>query len=195
MRSNRGNQAPNRVDIIKKELTLEQKRKSNLPLAQQPEITSEQLAAQVSAFDELRSWSRPETDEEIEKRVSEYFQFCIRRQIRPGVEGLCLALGRTRQGLIVMQNSGGRRGAAIDRAKGLLAALLEEWSLSGKINPVTFIFLAKNHYGYRDKSELEVATRPDIMPTKTLEEIMRDIPIDDSDDDIPDDFTDDIPEY
>ena len=42
-----------------------------------------------------------------------------------------------------------------------LNAQLEGYAANGKVNPVTFIFLAKNHFSYQDKTEIEVAAKQD----------------------------------
>ena len=36
--------------------------------------------------------NEPKTDEEVEERINEYFSFCERSSIRPGIESLCLSL-------------------------------------------------------------------------------------------------------
>lgn len=169
---------------------------NNFPTSQQPDVSGAELTKQVQLFAELKNWKPCTSDEEVEERIQQYFEFCAAHSLRPGVESLCLALGvRSRQTLLNWQAKGGRRGQAIDRAKAVITSLLEAWFLNGRIHPVTGIFLLKNWAGYKDQTEIELSPRLDLEPTKTLAEIERDIPIDDFDDDIPDDFTDDIPEY
>ena len=40
-----------------------------------------------------------------------------------------------------------------DRLYDMLEALWEDYMMNGKINPVSGIFLGKNHFGYQDKQE------------------------------------------
>lgn len=162
-------------------------RANNYPTVVQPSLTKEELSSQIKTFSELRSWGTVTTDTEIEARIGQYFSYCAEHSLRPGIEGLCAALGiKSRQTLINWSNRGGKRGELIDRAKSVIAALLEQWSLTGKLNPATSIFLMKNWLNYRDTSEIEVGTRQDIEPTRTLEQLAADIPID---------FVDDEDEY
>ena len=44
----------------------------------------------------------------------------------------------------------------MERAYALLEELWEDYMLNGKINPVSGIFLGRNHWGYQDKIDLVV---------------------------------------
>lgn len=153
--------------------------KSNFPTAQQPDVSSEELSMLIERLNDQRKLSRVTTPEEVEQRVSEYFDACIQNSIRPGVEGMALALGVTRQTLLNWQSEGNQKGEIITRAKQMLAALLESWSMAGKINPITGIFLMKNHFGYADKTEVEVAPRNTLGVNMTPDEIAKRIALDD----------------
>ena len=94
-----------------------------------------------------------ETDDDVEKRIGMYFRHCESVGMRPGVEGMCMALGVHRNTVFGWSNGRGcskRRQMLIITAKQTIAAYLEQLSLTGKINPVTTIFLFKNWLGYRD---------------------------------------------
>lgn len=153
--------------------------RSNFPTAQQPDVSKEELSVLIERMNDQRKLSRVATAEEVEQRVSEYFDACIQNSVRPGVEGMALALGTTRQTLLNWQNEGNQKGEIITRAKQMLAALLESWSMTGKINPVTSIFLLKNHFGYADKTEVEVAPRNTLGVNMTPDEIAKRIALDD----------------
>lgn len=98
----------------------------------------------------------------------------------------CNALGVRRQTLLKWANGERRaensdRGVLIKRAYEALAELWEDYMLNGKVNPVSGIFLGKNHFGYTDKQE--VTLRPGQMeeapPTPAeLEEKYADIIVD-----------------
>ena len=53
----------------------------------------------------------------------------------------------------------------------------EDYMQNGKINPVSGIFLGKNHFGYKDQTELKVATNGEeaTIPQEQLEEKYRDL--------------------
>ena len=91
----------------------------------------------------------------VAERIDYYFEFCANRQKKPTVEGLSLALGVTRQALFVWENKDDERGAIVRQAKALLNALLIDWGIEGRVNPVTMIFLSKNNHGYKDNVQIE----------------------------------------
>lgn len=100
------------------------------------------------------------TDQEVQQRIDEYFDFCTRSSMRPGIESLCLALHITRTTLFRWCNGIGcseYRQEVIQNAKQVVAAFIEQASLSGKINPATAIFVMKNWMSYKDSESFEDA--------------------------------------
>lgn len=79
--------------------------------------------------------------------------------MKPTVMGLCNALGIDRQ-TFYNWGTGRTRSESSDRmnivkkAHNILEELWEDYMLNGKINPVSGIFLGKNHFGYADKQEV-----------------------------------------
>ena len=118
----------------------------------------------------LRGLQRPQTDDEVEERVKYFFQWCVDNDVRPGVELLALALGTTRQTLWNWQREGERKGEIITLAKQMLAALIENWGQTGKINPAALCFIMKNNFGYADNVQLEVS-KQDNRQVQSIEEI------------------------
>lgn len=160
-------------------------RKSNFPNAQQIDATPGEIGAMVQHMEELRGLNRTDTDEAIEQRIKWFFEWCSTNDVRPGVELLALALGTTRQNLWLWQQRGDRRGQLITMAKQVLAALLEQWGETGKINPAALCFMMKNHFGYQDNVQIQIEPRKVLEAAKTPEEIEvelsrieEDIPID-----------------
>lgn len=160
-------------------------KKSNFPNAQQVAAEPGEIGAMVQRMEELRGLNRPDTDEAVEQRVKWFFEWCSTNDVRPGVELLALALGTTRQNLWLWQQRGDRRGQLITMAKQVLAALLEQWGETGKINPAALCFMMKNHFGYQDNVQIQIEPRNALEATKTPEEIEvelsrieEDIPID-----------------
>lgn len=163
-------------------------RKSNFPNAQQIETDPGEIGMMVKRMEELRCLDKPGTEEEIEQRIKWFFKWCSINDVRPGVELLALALGTTRQNLWLWQQRGDRKGQLVTMAKQVLAALLEQWGETGKINPAALCFLMKNHFGYQDNLQLQIEPTKMLEATQTPEEIEvmlsrieEDIPIDEGD--------------
>ena len=107
---------------------------------------------------ELNKMGKPETNSELIDRIEQYFEFCSRSSMRPGVESMCLALHISRTTLFRWANGEDcdpERQKIIVNAKQMLAAYLEQASLSGAINPVSSIFLMKNWLSYKDVISFE----------------------------------------
>lgn len=107
-----------------------------------------------------------ENVEEVQKRLSDYFELYARYNMKPTVAGMAIALnGRSRQWLWAVTHDqpvngyGGKVSLppevadTIKKAYFLLENLWETYMNSGKVNPVAGIFLGKNNYGYQDKTE------------------------------------------
>jgi len=97
------------------------------------------------------------TDEEIRERLEMYFVETLKAGEIPTVEEMCLALGYPRQ--TIWRWEAGEEGSTparrdmIKKAKELLASFDAKMVQEGKINPVTYIFRAKNYFGLQDKQE------------------------------------------
>ena len=99
--------------------------------------------------------------EQVDKRITDYFRYCIENDIRPSAEGMALSLNtnrttlwRWREGSESNKPEGVRN--AIKKGYSLLNYLLTQLMQDGHINPVSGIFLLKNNYQYFDKSEVIV---------------------------------------
>ena len=111
----------------------------------------------------LAMWNLPaldlDDDAAVEERIGWYFKHCQDDDMKPTVNGLAAALGVSRQTLHRWATGERRgeksdRGDLIKRAYDLLQQLWEDYMLNGKVNPVSGIFLGKNHFGYTDKQEV-----------------------------------------
>lgn len=148
-----------------------------------------QTAGEVSDAEELNSVSKfikknleiarlPEIDlrdaEQVENRIMEYFSIEQKYKTKPTVAGLAMSLnGMNRQRLWEIQSGNVSPGHnlaetlpknvrdAIKKAYSILEQLWEDYMTSGKINPVSGIFLAKNNFGYRDQVEHIVTPNTD----------------------------------
>ncbi len=96
---------------------------------------------------------------QVEARLTEYFNLCAKNDMRPNVPSMALSLGVDR-GTLWRWSQGDGQGKKSDvrdtikRAYALLNILIEEYMQTGKINPVSGIFLMKNNFGYTDKQEV-----------------------------------------
>ena len=132
--------------------------KNNYPQSGLDDVPPAQVREIVSSLRQLHDLGKPQSDAETEERINAYFEFCERSSIRPGIESLCLSLHISRTTLFRWNNGqdcSERRKELIQTAKSFIAACLEQYFLSGKINPATGIKLAKNWMGYRDTISLE----------------------------------------
>lgn len=103
--------------------------------------------------------------EAVMSRIEEYFTLMGKYDSKPSVTGIAMALGLDRRRLweIKTGNFGNTRGIytklpdevveIIRRSYDFLEMMWEDYMLNGKINPVSGIFLGKNHFGYQDKTE------------------------------------------
>lgn len=112
----------------------------------------------------------PEIDirniDEVNQRLDDYFMLMGKRDVKPTVAGMAMALGVSRQSLWAIVNNapmGGKGNLpnlpadctdSIKKAYHMMELMWEEYMVHGKINPVTGIFLAKNNFGYQDKQEM-----------------------------------------
>ena len=102
--------------------------------------------------------------EQVQERLSLYFQIHVEADLKPTVAGMAMALGIDRRRLweIKTGNYHTSKGLedlptlttdSIKKAYDFLETLWENYMHNGKINPVSGIFLAKNNFGYQDKVE------------------------------------------
>ncbi len=153
--------------------------KNNYPQGQLDDMQAEKVQELVTSLKQLHDRGKPETDEEIKQRIDEYFSFCERSSIRPGIESLCLSLHISRTTLFNWNRQIGcseKCQEYIQSAKAFIAAFIEQALLSGKISPPSGIFLAKNWLGYKDTVSIEESTRnteQELITTRTPEDIAK----------------------
>lgn len=133
-------------------------RVNNLPNGVLESVPPETVKNIVTSLRDLHDRGKPENDDEIQKRINEYFDFCENSSIRPGIESLSLALHVSRITLFNWSNGSGcsrKCQESIMTAKGFISAFLEQATMQGKLNPVSSIFLMKNWLGYKDSVSFE----------------------------------------
>lgn len=110
---------------------------------------------------------------QLQERVLTYFSLCAEHDMKPGVAAVGLAIGLDRRRLWEIRSGNHVRVSGIPQeCKDIinsvydsLEVLWEGYMSSGKINPVSGIFLAKNNFGYSDKQEYVVT--PNTMTQET----------------------------
>lgn len=111
----------------------------------------------------------------ISERVKLYLDGCADKDIKPGVQGLCLWLGIDRMTWYNWCNGTSRRETHYDfcnRVMVLLAANWENNMQDNKTNAVSGIFLGKNDFGYKDKSEVAVEPKKTVTNETTMSDVM-----------------------
>ena len=111
----------------------------------------------------LAAWNLPPIDisdvTQVEERIQWYFNHCATDDMKPTVNGLCNALGISRDTLCQWKNENTRASShsdTIKKAYKILEQMWENYMMNGKINPVAGIFLGKNMFGYQDKQDIVV---------------------------------------
>ena len=137
----------------------------------------------------LASWNLPPIDisdpKQVEQRIGEYFQYCADNDRKPQIVGLCNWIGISRQTLNEWQNGVVRASTHGDMIKKAVSIIEEMWAdymQSGKLNPATGIFLAKNWYGYKDVADVVVTPNNPYQAASDDElkdKYLTDIPADD----------------
>lgn len=119
--------------------------------------------------------------QQVEERIGWYFTHCQDDDMKPTVSGLALALGVDRKTIYNWSRGESRVDShflIVKKAMDMLETLWEDYMQNGRINPVSGIFLGKNHFGYQDKQEITIKPEnplgqpddPDALKRKYLEE-------------------------
>lgn len=134
----------------------------------------------------LRWYSKPriETDDECRQRLLDFFTGCMEHGELPTVEKMCLALGYARNTVFEWEQGmkcSAERANLIKKAKEFIATFESEMVTEGKIQPVVYIFRAKNYFGLKDQQDLVLTPNTplgDQLQPKELAERYNDIPED-----------------
>ena len=110
---------------------------------------------------------------QVKCRLNEFFTIHEEYDMKPTVAGMAMALGMNRRTLWAIANDATTGGAGyktalprevadlIKKAYNIMENLWESYMNSGKMNPVTGIFLGKNNFGYQDKTEYVLTPNTD----------------------------------
>ena len=117
----------------------------------------------------------PANIDEVTARTMEYLKECSDKDIKPGTAGLCAWLGIPRQTWYAWcagRNRGETHYNFCVRVMGVLDATLESYAQNGQINPVTAMWTQKNHFGYKDVSEVIVEPKKTVTNETTMTDVM-----------------------
>ena len=125
------------------------------------------------------------SDEELEQRIADYFQRCAETGEVPTVEQVAQCTGYSITTFWDWEN-GRNKGfssntsTVIKKAKEFIRVFDAKLLLAGAVNPVSYIFRAKNYYGMRDQVDHVVATPTMLegVDQKSLEERYNSVPLD-----------------
>ncbi len=111
----------------------------------------------------MASWDLPPIDisdpQQVKDRIGLYFEHCAKNDRKPQIVGMCNWLGISRQALNEWKNGETRSATHGDIIKKACAFIEEMWAdymMSGKLNPASGIFLAKNWFSYKDVADVVV---------------------------------------
>lgn len=111
----------------------------------------------------MASWDLPPIDisdpKQVKDRIGLYFEHCAKNDRKPQIVGMCNWLGISRQALNEWKNGETRSATHGDIIKKACAFIEEMWAdymMSGKLNPASGIFLAKNWFSYKDVADVVV---------------------------------------
>lgn len=150
---------------------------SNWPTNAKPQATPAEIGSLVGIMDDLRKLPpvSKRDSEAVRERLDYYFRHCEEQGIRPSVEGMCVALGTSRQAIWQWENDeGSEAGALISRAKATLNAIQTAWAMDGRVPFAYIIWLQKNNHKYSDVQTIEVKPQGQPIASRSAEEIASD---------------------
>lgn len=146
-------------------------------LQQTPEGRAVISTLLVETIDSYKQ-NRVKTDEELEQRLVEYFCKCAARGSRPVVEELAMYCGYHFKEFYDIE-IGHKKGFSPDtsiiikKAKDFIRVFDAKLVCEGKMNPVAYIFRAKNYYGMTDQQELVLTPNERKVSEYTSEDIAK----------------------
>ena len=165
------------VDAVAK-----QKKKRSRPdlvELQTPHCEPGEMSKMLGQTMTIAHWDPIDTDdpEQIERRINQYHEFCYQNDMKPSVVGMALAIGVDRTTLWKWENGVQSNKPLVVRnllkkGREINELMLDQLMQNGKLNPVTGIFLMKNHHGYKDQADV-VITPNNPVEGRSEEEIRK----------------------
>ena len=95
--------------------------------------------------------------EAVYARICEYLEYCEENDVKPQIVALSLWLGVSRDVLNKWKHGEYRANTHQDMIKRILTgfeSISVDLAMDGKVNPANLIFLLKNHFGYKDNTDI-----------------------------------------
>ena len=132
-----------------------------LPLDREPMTDERRALISRCVTETLRTYAMPKvrSDDELEQRLADYFQHCAETGERPTVEQMAQCTGWPVQEVYEWE-TGRLKGFSpetatiVKKAKAFLRVFDAKMVAEGALNPVVYIFRAKNYYGMRDQQDV-----------------------------------------
>lgn len=115
--------------------------------------------------------------EQFEKDVAEYFDVCNNTQTVPTITSLALWLRVDKS--TIYEHANNSNSPFSDTLKNVITychSIIQNGTVEGKINPVTYIFISKNDYAMRDDKNITVSPSSDkqtINSSETIDAIQK----------------------
>ena len=123
----------------------------------------------------IRSFRKPKvtSDDELMERITEYFKECVESGQMPTIEEMQLQCGYNYRWFWDVEH--GRRTSGfspqtkeiVADAKEAIRTFDAKLVMNGMVNPIVYIFRAKNYYGMRDQQDVNInanVTSKDMTP-------------------------------
>lgn len=100
------------------------------------------------------------TDEvQIIDRTESYLKLCVQFRMLPSIPSYALALGTTAhaiESLLLDKTANKDAIKAVGRGISMIETIFVNGVVDKKVNPVTAVFMLKNHFGYKDQTEISL---------------------------------------
>lgn len=145
-----------------------------------PPDEKQQLISRMVA-ETIRTYKMPpvKDDDELEQRLADYFNHCAATGERPTVEQMAQCTGWPIKEVYDWET--GRlkgfspaTGTIVKKAKAFLRVFDAKMVAEGALNPVVYIFRAKNYYGMKDQQDLVVEPRQPMGPEPDAKQLAAD---------------------
>ena len=96
--------------------------------------------------------------EELQRDMGEYFDLCTDTQTVPTITSLALWLGVNKD--TIYEHANNSNSPFSDILKNTITychSIMQNGTVEGKINPVTYIFISKNDYAMRDDKNIQIS--------------------------------------
>lgn len=166
-------------DMIERAIARAEARPGSRKNPLKPRSSQEQMSASLGSSDPMEMltvsielYNMPKVDlhdaDAVRQRIADFFAAYRRHGLRPTLAGMGLALGIDRRRLREIKTGAAVKNKTVQlmpaEVKGvikdaydMMEVLWESYMLSGRVNPVSGIFIAKNQFDYVDRVDYTLA--------------------------------------